>query len=34
MDSVKLYHGDCVSVLDTLDLSNCVIVSDPPFNIN
>lgn len=30
---IELYQGDCTQILKTLDLTNCVIVSDPPFNI-
>lgn len=30
---MKLYRGDCLEVMKGLDLSECVIVSDPPFNI-
>ena len=31
--SITLIHGDCLDELRKLDLENCVIVSDPPFNI-
>lgn len=33
MADIKLYHGDCNNILSTLDLTNCIMVSDPPFNI-
>lgn len=32
-NNFKLYHGNCVEVLQWLDLSNAIIVSDPPFNV-
>jgi len=33
--NIDIYHGDCIEVLSDLklDLSKCVFVSDPPFNI-
>jgi len=31
--NITLYNGDCLSILPMLDLSNCIIVTDPPFNI-
>ena len=29
----KLYQGDCLEVMKTLDFHNVIIVTDPPFNI-
>lgn len=34
MSSIQLLNGNCNNILPTLDLSNVIIVSDPPFNIN
>lgn len=31
--NIELYNGDCLDVISSLDLSNVIIVSDPPFNI-
>lgn len=31
--AITLIHGDCLEELKKLDMRNCVIVSDPPFNI-
>lgn len=33
MSQINLYNGDCLDILQTLDLSKAIIVSDPPFNI-
>lgn len=33
MSEIKLYNDSCDNILPTLDLSNAIIVSDPPFNI-
>ena len=35
LDSIKIYNGDNLEVLESLnlDLSKCIFVSDPPFNI-
>jgi site-specific DNA-methyltransferase (adenine-specific) len=30
---ISLIHGDCVEALKKIDKSNCIIVTDPPFNI-
>jgi len=30
---IKLYNADCLEVLKTIENENCIIVSDPPFNI-
>ena len=30
----KLINGDCLEALKNIDLSKCIFVSDPPFNIN
>lgn len=32
-DHVTLYHGDCLEILPTLDLSDAVIVTDPPYGV-
>lgn len=34
MSNILLYNDDCINIIDKLDLSNTIIVSDPPFNIN
>lgn len=34
MSDIKLYNGDCLEVMKTLDLSNVCIVTDPPFNVS
>lgn len=34
MANIQLYNGDCNNILPTLDLSNAILVSDPPFNIS
>ena len=34
MSNIQLYNGSCNDILPTLDLSNAIIVSDPPFNID
>jgi len=34
MSETKLYLGDCLEELKKIDLSKCIFVSDPPFNIN
>ena len=34
MSDIKLYQGDCLELMKTLDLSNVCIVTDPPFNIS
>jgi site-specific DNA-methyltransferase (adenine-specific) len=31
---IKLYLGDCQEIMSKIDLTNVIIVSDPPFNIN
>ena len=31
---MELFNDNCNNVLKELDLSNCIIVSDPPFNVN
>ena len=33
MSNITLYNDSCDNILPTLDLSNAIIVSDPPFNI-
>lgn len=33
MNKIELYNDSCDNILPTLDLSNAIIVSDPPFNI-
>lgn len=33
MSEIKLYNDSCDNILPTLNLSNAIIVSDPPFNI-
>ena len=33
MSDIKLYNEDCLKVLENIELSNAIIVSDPPFNI-
>ena len=33
MSEIKLYNDSCDNILSTLDLTNAIIVSDPPFNI-
>ena len=33
MSEIKLYNDSCDNILPTLDLTNAIIVSDPPFNI-
>ena len=33
MSEIKLYNDSCDNILPTLDLSDAIIVSDPPFNI-
>lgn len=30
---IDLYNGDCLKIMNELDLDNTIIVSDPPFNI-
>jgi site-specific DNA-methyltransferase (adenine-specific) len=32
-DGITIYHGDCREILPMLDLSECVIVADPPYGI-
>ena len=34
MNDIKLYNGDCLEIMKTLDLNNACIVTDPPFNIS
>ena len=34
MSDIKLYNGDCLEIMKTLDLNNACIVTDPPFNIS
>ena len=34
MSNITLYNDSCDNILPTLDLSNAIIVSDPPFNID
>ena len=29
----ELYNGDCVEVLEKIDKTNAIIVTDPPFNV-
>ena len=29
----SLYRGDCLEVMSNIDMSNVIIVTDPPFNI-
>ena len=31
--SIKLYHGDCNSILKEVITDTTIIVTDPPFNI-
>ena len=33
MSKITLYNDDCNNVLSNLDLTKCIMVSDPPFNI-
>ena len=33
MSDIKLYNGDCLEIMKTLDLNNACIVTDPQFNI-
>jgi DNA modification methylase len=33
VSNIQLYNDSCDNILPTLDLSNAIIVSDPPFNI-
>ena len=33
MSNIELYWGDCLKIMDGLELNNTIIVSDPPFNI-
>ncbi len=30
---VTLHHGDCLDVLPTLDLTDAVVITDPPYNV-
>ena len=30
---IDLYNGDCVDVLQKIDKTNAIIVTDPPFNV-
>lgn len=34
MSDIKLYNGNCLEIMKTLDLTNAYIVTDPPFNIS
>lgn len=33
MNNIQLFNGNCMEILPQLNLKNCVIVSDPPFNV-
>lgn len=33
MSKIELYNDDCNDILQTLNLNNAIIVSDPPFNV-
>lgn len=34
MSDIKLYNGNCLEIMKTLDLTNTYIVIDPLFNIS
>ena len=32
-DNIEILYGDCLQLLKTIDTSNCILITDPPFNI-